>query len=84
MYRTKASFAGRRAKIGDVVVLNMNTKIGIQVGLIQTIGDNDGISFSIWDATVAGGPMRGPGFVETSTDAEIEALPPFSWTWPLE
>lgn len=84
MYATKEVFAGQRASVGrDVVV---GTERGPVWGKIAFVDDRRGIFLfvpPIGANANAMGSMCGYEFKECKTEADVEALKPMEWTWPV-
>lgn len=84
MYATKDSFAGQRASVGrDVIVGHEH---GPMWGKIAHIDKDHGLFLfvpPIGHGMVPLGAMCGYDFKECRTEADVEALKPLEWTWPV-
>ena len=95
-YATKRTFGGRRARVGDVVVLACprydmrqfwpsnapDQEMVLRSGVVSTIAADDLPCLEENDGQVADPTWW--SFVETTTEEEIEAMEISQWTWPLE
>lgn len=84
MYATKNSgpFGGQRASLSRSVILHGAEDDPIEPGVITQIDplENEQITIT---SSFNGVDHVGLTFVETKTEADVEALPAQSWTWPV-
>lgn len=85
MYASKEVFAGQRASMGrDVVVGKVGG--GIASGKIVDVDKNWGLFIFVFpigkDAKVDGAQC-GYVFKECKTEADVNALAPLEWAWPV-
>lgn len=85
---TKRAFGGRRACVGDTVVLAASKHDGspgtcLRAGLVVAVASKDDrpYLFDIRAGTVDWDTPAWAFFIAT-TEAEVEAMPLGSWTWP--
>lgn len=82
MYASKKTFAGQRASLGRVVILHDAADDPIEPGVFTQIDEQENEALTI-TSSFNGVDNVGFTFVETKTEAEIEALPARAWTWPV-
>lgn len=84
MYASKEKFAGQRASIGrDVVV---GTAKGPRWGKIVDVDELRGVALFVPPIGLGAhieGAAFGYEFKETFNEADVNALAPLEWTWPV-
>jgi hypothetical protein len=80
MYASKDPKGGQRPSVGRAVVIRPEGEALVEAATITRIPNDDSIEItSMYDGREYGDLT----FVETRTEADIEALPPNAWTWPV-
>lgn len=83
-YASNELFAGQQASVGRIVVVATAYAYGqtvLRAGVIASILGEDTPAIDVFGAINGEGRMVGV-FVDAKSDAEIEAMPAGSWTWP--
>lgn len=83
-YASQQLFGGRRAKIGDIVLIRIQEGMFgpmIRPCIVVGINPDDGI---IARDLGEGSNRNTNGFIETHTIEDVETLQVIHWTWPLK
>lgn len=80
MYASEEKFGGQRASVGRAVVLRDDAGDEVEAGVVTLIPADRRMTIT---SSLSGVDFEDLTFVETKTEAEVDALPPKSWTWPV-
>jgi len=80
MYASEEKFGGQRASVGRTIVLRDGLDEDVEAGVVTKIRSDGMINIT---SSYSGVDYNEFQFVETKTEADVDALPPRSWTWPV-
>jgi len=87
-YATKQTFGGRRACVGDRVLIGAPRLYGepgvaLRAGVVQEVSAKKDVPWILDLGRPGSSSSAEYSFVETKTEEDVEALKLNQWTWPL-